>query len=116
MRLGRTQKALLSEAISSSDRSTAPDAKMNLLLRFETQSGPRTVVASGVPFRTASEITKAMILSGQYAEYIDQCTPLPIRELVKIRKRQKAPKHAPATPLSGNDNIITIAKNRTRAI
>ncbi len=48
-------------------RSTAPDARMNLLLRFDTQLGPRTIVASGIPLTIASEITATMIRAGQYS-------------------------------------------------
>ena len=71
-------------------RSTAPDAKMNMLLRFDTTLGPRTVVASGIPLALASEITATMIRSGQYAEFIDQCQPLTIAERVKRKKLEKA--------------------------
>jgi hypothetical protein len=70
-------------------RSTTPDAKMNLLLRFETPMGPRTIVASGIPLTLASEITATMIRGGQYAEFIDQCQPISIAERVKRKKLEK---------------------------
>jgi hypothetical protein len=75
-------------------RSTAPDARMNVLLRFDTSLGPRTIVASGIPLTLASEITASMIRSGQYAEFIDQCQPLSVAERVKRKKleRARAPK------------------------
>ncbi|HEX3756515.1 MAG TPA: hypothetical protein VHV26_15700 [Rhizomicrobium sp.] len=71
-------------------RSTAPDARMNLLLRFDTPLGPRTIVTSGIPLTFASEITAAMIRSGQYAEFIDQCQPLTVAERVKRKKMERA--------------------------
>ncbi len=71
-------------------RSTSPDARMNLLLRFDTPLGPRTIVASGIPLPLASEITATMIRGGQYAEFIDQCQPLSIAERVKRKKLEKS--------------------------
>jgi hypothetical protein len=70
-------------------RSTAPDAKMNMLLRFDTALGPRTIVASGIPLVMASEITATMIRAGQYAEFIDQCQPLTVAERIKRKKLEK---------------------------
>jgi hypothetical protein len=85
-------------------RSTAPDARMNLLLRFDTTLGPRTIVASGIPLTMASEITATMIRSGQYAEFIDQCQPLTVAERVKRRKLEKARKPAPA--IAKQTNVV----------
>lgn len=70
-------------------RSTSPDASMNVLLRFDTPLGPRTIVASGIPLMIASEITATMIRNGQYAEFIDQCQPLSVAERVKRKKLEK---------------------------
>jgi hypothetical protein len=70
-------------------RSTAPDSKMNMLLRFDTPLGPRTIVASGIPLSMASEITATMIRAGQYAEFIDQCQPLTVAERIKRKKLEK---------------------------
>ena len=97
----------------ASDRSTSPDARMNLLLRFETESGPRTVVAPNLPLKLASEITTAMIRSGHYAEFIDQYTPLSIAERVKLQKRRTATrKNAQEI---GNDNVFAIAPSQKKA-
>ncbi len=85
-------------------RSTAPDARMNLLMRFDTQLGPRTIVASGIPLTIASEITATMIRSGQYAEFIDQCQPLSVAERVKRRKLEKGRK--PAAPVAKATNVV----------
>ena len=79
-------------AASSSDaesdgleRSLSPDAPMNLLLRFETVSGPRTVIACSVPRHVASEITEVMRSHGQDAHFIDRCAPLSVTDRVMIR-------------------------------
>ena len=79
-------------------RSTAPDAKMNLLMRFDTALGPRTVITSGVPLALASEITATMIRNGQYAEFIDQCQLLSVAERVKRKKSEK--------PKSKSNNVV----------
>jgi hypothetical protein len=73
----------------SNERSTAPDATMNLLLRFETASGPRTVIASSVPRQTAFEITDVMRSAGHYAEFIDRCSPLSVEDRLLIRDFQQ---------------------------
>src|ERR1039457_78242 len=52
-------------------RSISPEARMNLLLRFETESGPRTIVAPGVLLPVASEIALAMERAGHFAEFVD---------------------------------------------
>ena len=75
-------------------RSTSPDARMNLLLRFDTALGPRTVIASGIPLPLASEITATMIRNGQYAEFTDQCQLMSISERIKRKKAEK-PKGKP---------------------
>src|ERR1700722_3222271 len=71
-------------------RSTSPDSRMNLLLRFETPSGPRTIVAGGIPLKIASEITATMIRTGQFAEYVDHYPHMSVADRVKRRKLEKA--------------------------
>ena len=44
---------------------------MQMLLRFTTEDGPRTIIASGVPLRVASAITLEMMRAGHFAEYTD---------------------------------------------
>ncbi len=69
-------------------RSTAPDARMNLLLRFETANGPRTIVAPGVSLATASEIALVMSQGGHFAEFVDYMPSISIEERIKQRKAQ----------------------------
>ena len=66
-------------------RSTAPDAPMNLLLRFETASGPRTVIACSVSRQVAAEIAEVMVRCGQHADFIDRCAPLSVADRVMIK-------------------------------
>ena len=73
----------------SNERSTAPGATMNLLLRFETASGARTVIASSVPRQVASEISDVMRSIGQYAEFIDRCSPLSVEDRLLIKDIQQ---------------------------
>ena len=65
--------------------SSAPDAAMNLILRFETASGPRTVIACSVPRQVAAEIRDVMRGAGQYAEFIDRCSPLSVSDRLMIK-------------------------------
>ena len=60
------------EAEAAPQRSTNPDAPMELVLRFTTEFGPRTIIASGVPLKTASAITQEMMRAGHFAQYADQ--------------------------------------------
>ena len=69
----------------SVERSSSPDAPMNLLLRFETTSGPRTVIACSVPRQVAAEIKQVMQTAGQHAEFIDRCSPLSISDRLMIK-------------------------------
>ena len=68
------------------ERSTSPDAPMNLLLRFDTANGPRTVIACSVPLATAREIADTMKRAGQHAEFVDRCAPLSIADRVMMKK------------------------------
>ena len=80
-----------SESAGSADlpaslpRSTARDAPMNLLLRFETASGPRTVIACSVSRQVAAEIAEVMTRCGQHADFIDRCAPLSVADRVMIK-------------------------------
>ena len=75
----------------SVERSHAPDASMNLLLRFETASGPRTVIACSVPRQVAAEISDVMHSVGQHAEFIDRCSPLSIADRLLMREVEQVP-------------------------
>lgn len=68
------------------ERSTSPDAPMNLLLRFDTENGPRTVIACSVPLATAREIAETMSRAGQHAEFVDRCAPLSIADRLMMKK------------------------------
>ena len=65
--------------------SMSPQAPMNLLLRFETSSGPRTVIACSVPRHVASEIAEVMERCGQHADFVDRCAPLSIADRLMIK-------------------------------
>ena len=73
------------------ERSTSPTAPMNLLLRFETINGPRTVIACSVPLQTAKEVADAMLRAGQHAEFIDRCAPLSIADRLMMKKLSSLP-------------------------
>ena len=81
-------------------RRSVPDAPMNLLLRFETESGPRTVVAPRIPLKLASLIANTMIETGHYAEVIDHYPPVAMAERIKQIKQQKARPVRPISALS----------------
>ena len=66
-------------------RSLSPEAPMNLLLRFETASGPRTVIACSVPRQVAQEIADVMTKCGQHADFIDRCAPLSVADRLMIK-------------------------------
>ena len=63
---------------------------MNLLLRFVTEAGPRTVVATGIPLRIASDIAREMGRAGHFAEFVDQYPLFTIAERIKRRKLEKS--------------------------
>ena len=65
--------------------SNYPDAPMNLILRFETASGPRTVIACSVPRQVAAEIRDIMKGVGQHAEFVDRCSPLSVSDRLMIK-------------------------------
>src|SRR3954466_10374448 len=85
------EKSPTSCGVSELERRTSPYAPMNLLLRFATEAGPRTVIASGVPLGHASVIAREMERAGHYAEFVDQIPSLSIAERVKRLKAQKHP-------------------------
>ena len=74
-----------SEEFDGQERSQSPEAAMNLLLRFETSSGPRTVIACSVPRQVAAEITEVMKMAGQHAEFVDRCSPLSVADRLMIK-------------------------------
>src|SRR3954471_4160345 len=71
------------------ERSTTPGAPMSLLLRFETEAGPRTIIASGIPLAHASDIAWEMEKAGHHARFVDQLPSLSVGERVKLLKRGK---------------------------
>jgi len=71
------------------DRRTAPDARMNLVLRFATESGPRTIIASGVALSIAADIAREMEKAGHFAQFIDQLPLVPMAERIKRPKAEK---------------------------
>jgi hypothetical protein len=71
-------------------RRTEPNAPMTLLLRFMTESGPRTVVATGIPLRIAADIEREMMRAGHFADYIDEFPRLTMSERVKRLKVERA--------------------------
>jgi len=73
------------ETADFQERSFHPDAPMNLLLRFETASGPRTVIACSVPRQVAAEIADVMKKAGHHADFIDRCAPLSIADRIMIK-------------------------------
>ena len=64
-------------------RQTSPDAKMNLILRFETEQGPRSVVAPGVPLALASAIAHEMLRCGHFADYVDYLPAMSVTERIR---------------------------------
>ena len=73
------------ETSAHAHRSLSPDASMNLLLRFKTASGPRTVIACSVPRQVAADIADVMKSLGQHADFIHRCSPLSISDRVMIK-------------------------------
>jgi hypothetical protein len=73
------------------DRTTSPQAPMSLILRFATEAGPRSVIASGVPLGVASEIVREMARAGHYAEFVDQYLTVPMTDRIKRCKTDLAP-------------------------
>ena len=71
-------------------RSSHPDTGVTLFLRIETGSGPRTIIASGLPLSAASEIAEALTEAGHYAEYVDQRPQQPMHERVAQKRYELA--------------------------
>ena len=61
---------------------TNPDAPVSLMLRFETDVGPRTVIVSPLDVRTASAIAHKVNSVGDYAEIVDavKVSAIPMRK------------------------------------
>ena len=86
------------------ERSHAPDATMNLILRFETASGPRTVIACSVPRQVAAEIAEVMHSVGQHAEFVDRCSPLSIADRLLMREVEQVPQ-------SSQDDVLAFTRD-----
>src|SRR2546423_9921938 len=71
------------------ERRTHPEARMSLMLRFATEAGPRTVVASGVPLGLAADIAREMEKAGHFAQFVDQLPLMPMAERIKRLKSEK---------------------------
>jgi hypothetical protein len=80
------------EAPDEFPRSTLPDAPMQMLLRFTTESGPRTVIVPGVPQHVASAIALEMARAGHFAEYVDDRPRLAKPLFSRQRKNEKPAK------------------------
>jgi len=74
------------------ERRSSPDALMNLILRFETASGPRTVIACAVPRQIAVEIADVMSSTGQHAEFVDRCSALSVADRLLLRDIEQIPR------------------------
>jgi hypothetical protein len=85
-RFGLGSRPVPDDADACLQRSTSPAAKMTLILRFETERGPRTILAPEIPLALASEITREMIRAGHFAEFVDQLPPLSVAKRVKARR------------------------------
>jgi hypothetical protein len=66
-------------------RGTSPYARTNLLLRFETPNGPRTIVAPGISLAIAYEIANAMTEAGHFAELVEPGPTVSIAERMRRR-------------------------------
>ena len=79
--------------VTDHERSQSPEAPMNLVMRFETASGPRTVIACSVPRHIAADISDVLRAAGQHAEFIDRYSPLSVSDRLLIREIQQVPRH-----------------------
>lgn len=96
------------------ERSTTPTAAMNLLMRFETLNGPRTVIACSVPLQTAREVAEAMIQAGHHAECVDRCTALSVADHLMMKKLEQLPDGAELPARRALDAPRRAARRRTR--
>jgi predicted metal-dependent phosphoesterase TrpH len=71
--------------------SSSPDALMNLILRFETANGPRTVIACSVPRHVAAEVAEVMHAVGQHAAFVDRYSPLSVADRILMRDIEQIP-------------------------
>jgi len=81
-------------------RRTLPDATMNLLLRFETESGPRTIVAPRIPLKVASQLADTMIAAGHYAQVVDAYPVLTVAQRIAQIEANRTPAARPCRTLS----------------
>jgi hypothetical protein len=85
----RGRQTIKNADVQDFERSTSPDARMNLLLRFSTDAGPRTIIASGIPLRIASDIAREMARAGHFAEFVDQFPVLSMADRIRRQKSEK---------------------------
>lgn len=71
-------------------RRTEPNAPTTMLLRFMTESGPRTIVATGIPLRIAADIEREMMRAGHFADHVDEFPRLTMAERIKRLKVERA--------------------------
>lgn len=83
------EKADIAGQAAEPERRTHPHASMNLVLRFVTEAGPRTVIASGIPLALASDIAREMEKGGHHAQFVDRLPNLSVAERVKLLKGEK---------------------------
>ena len=77
---------------AETERSRSPEAPMNLIMRFETASGPRTVIACSVPRHIAAEIADVLHAAGQHAEFVDRYSPLSVSDRLLMREIAQVPR------------------------
>lgn len=97
------------------DRDTHHAASVDLLLRFATANGPRTVMVPNLPLSDASAIAREMVIAGHHAEYFDHRGGKPMSTHIKELKRAARAKAAAA---SASTNVVPIKlskKGKTHA-
>jgi putative SOS response-associated peptidase YedK len=85
------------------ERSTDPNAFMNLFLRFETAKGPRTIIAPHLPLNLASEIAERVIIDGHYAEYVDHFDVVSVNDELQRLKLKTLTDTAPSHGMDISD-------------
>jgi hypothetical protein len=88
---------LTNQNVGDIECQSSPDAPMNLILRFETVGGPRTVIACAVPRKIAAEIADVMNATGQHAEFVDRCSALSVADRILLRDIEQVPQHQTET-------------------
>jgi hypothetical protein len=84
---------------------------MDVMLRFETERGPRTVIAPGLSLLQAREIADAMIQAGHYAELVDHAPAFTVAEHIVRRNSNLVPKRLPRpTPPAAREVVLDMIK------